>query len=606
MNDTINQDFQLRQLRQLTGLRFQFVPAGQSPYHVKAYSVPVQSAQQAQSLISSLAANDISAVFNPTNNTLNVVENEIEAQRLTLAIDGNNPNVIFVPIGEINGNPVYLTPLPSEQGPASIVVVARRAFAIVNVNGKLLPFYVSSGLAGKEAKYGIASGQWYPLLGLGDTWFNKMPNMKHNPAPELDQIAQMLNSKFPAAEFKERALRDDIPWADQSDINKIANQEFPEGVIDRLIQYGDSYYLPEDQQALYDKNANVYLPNTIEKLRRGPSNYLEIYNGPLAIEDDKNLRELQKEIPVRMVVNGGHVQFIPNRQYPDANAVRDMLSQRGINVGPDLSARFNDVLHSGVVYPELDVGPVAAEIDYGVKTVRPQHTPVTIEQSDIERLYNLLDAPVSVATSPTLSGGSNMFYYFFPDGPANVAPLQELLNGKYNLPTQRHSSSLHPDNDIIRIALNGNEDVTCPQLRPLVERTNSYMVDRDVQALSNMMSSFTRAISDNTVNGTHDFLYYIPQNPDYIDAAIFLMNKYGIICDTHLSSLNNKQCPIIRVPLFDNSYSKTPYLYEIQQKLRAASDAKKKNGFEAGRQNISQKSTWQKLKNILNGGINNK
>ncbi len=69
-----------------------------------------------------------------------------------------------------------------------------RAIVIVTVDGVRVPFYLSTGDAGKK---GVAAGKWYPIFGIGpDGWINKgtengiskyygMPNLKRT-AERLD------------------------------------------------------------------------------------------------------------------------------------------------------------------------------------------------------------------------------------------------------------------------------------------------------------------------------------------------------------------------------------------------------------------------------------
>jgi hypothetical protein len=46
-----------------------------------------------------------------------------------------------------------------------------RLHAVVELNGVRIPFYQSSG---NVPKYGIIPGRWYPILGVGDEWINKL------------------------------------------------------------------------------------------------------------------------------------------------------------------------------------------------------------------------------------------------------------------------------------------------------------------------------------------------------------------------------------------------------------------------------------------------
>ena len=73
-----------------------------------------------------------------------------------------------------------------------------RPMVVVKVNGHNVPFYLSSGEAGKDA-LGVSSGKWYPIFGINEEsgWVNKgtIAEMKtHYGSPELKAIADHLDS----------------------------------------------------------------------------------------------------------------------------------------------------------------------------------------------------------------------------------------------------------------------------------------------------------------------------------------------------------------------------------------------------------------------------
>jgi hypothetical protein len=45
-----------------------------------------------------------------------------------------------------------------------------RNIVVVNINGVHMPFYMSTGLGGKE---NVQPGLWYPFFGIKDGWLNK-------------------------------------------------------------------------------------------------------------------------------------------------------------------------------------------------------------------------------------------------------------------------------------------------------------------------------------------------------------------------------------------------------------------------------------------------
>lgn len=185
------------------------------------------SPEQLEEVQQSIAAKDLKFV-NQGNGYLKLVR--------SFDISGAAKNFT----GSIGKYNVYLEKLPTVGGGSSEVVnIAGRSVVVVNVNGHRIPFYVSSGQAGKDA-LGIPSGKWYPLAGIGQTdrgfgWFNKMADMNHNPVPELDEIASRLEKNLDPSKLKKMALDAQegsgiLPDA-SSAAGRIINSEFPNGVV---------------------------------------------------------------------------------------------------------------------------------------------------------------------------------------------------------------------------------------------------------------------------------------------------------------------------------------------------------------------------------------
>jgi len=88
-----------------------------------------------------------------------------------------------------------------------------RYITVVDVNGQRVPFYLSSGQAGKK---GVEAGKWYPIFGIGeDGWINKGSE-------------QQIASYYGVPEFKEAAQELDRTLGDmrgRSDV-PIVNEEY--------------------------------------------------------------------------------------------------------------------------------------------------------------------------------------------------------------------------------------------------------------------------------------------------------------------------------------------------------------------------------------------
>jgi len=91
-------------------------------------------------------------------------------------------------ITNIHGNPVYITEFGARSG---------RPIVMVEVNGRQIPFYISTGLAEKTT---VPTGKWEAFFGIGPTgWFNKGSLSEienHYGSQELKQIAQVLDAQI--------------------------------------------------------------------------------------------------------------------------------------------------------------------------------------------------------------------------------------------------------------------------------------------------------------------------------------------------------------------------------------------------------------------------
>lgn len=80
-----------------------------------------------------------------------------------------------------------------ESGTNNMVNYYHRNIVIVNINGVHMPFYMSTGLGGKE---NVQPGLWYPFFGIKDGWLNKGSQDQINSfygSPILQAITEQLN-----------------------------------------------------------------------------------------------------------------------------------------------------------------------------------------------------------------------------------------------------------------------------------------------------------------------------------------------------------------------------------------------------------------------------
>ena len=251
------------------------------------------------------------------------------------------------PIGKVHGNNVYLELIPTKSGKVSgIVGRGGRAIAVVIINGHRLPFYVSSGLSGKEAEYGIASGKWYPLQGISDAgWLNKMPDMNKNPYPELDLVCEMLEKKYPAAIFKQRALNMELPAADIDALLQSANSEFAEG-------------MPYNERSPYQyyRNHIIYLPAIIDAWRAAPKDFLEITSGALRIHELDTLWKIRKiDLMANSTLEDKVVWFSP--------VPSQLTARTGAETTQGIQEQLNRLGITGVFIPADNNGGIGVPIE---------------------------------------------------------------------------------------------------------------------------------------------------------------------------------------------------------------------------------------------------
>jgi hypothetical protein len=82
-------------------------------------------------------------------------------------------------------------------GKSKIIDYNDRKIVLFDVNGVNVPFYLSSGHAGKKD---VEAGKWYPFFGIGsDGWFNKLSAKEINNYYGIDilrSIAEALDKKI--------------------------------------------------------------------------------------------------------------------------------------------------------------------------------------------------------------------------------------------------------------------------------------------------------------------------------------------------------------------------------------------------------------------------
>jgi hypothetical protein len=99
-----------------------------------------------------------------------------------------------IPYDTLTFDEASQTAVPSS-GESDVIDYSGRKIVMRNINGVMVPFYLSTGSGGKK---GVAAGKWYPFFGIGkDGWINKTNEAEINDyygSPELRNVAEELNS----------------------------------------------------------------------------------------------------------------------------------------------------------------------------------------------------------------------------------------------------------------------------------------------------------------------------------------------------------------------------------------------------------------------------
>lgn len=84
---------------------------------------------------------------------------------------------------------------------------------------------------------------------------------------------------------------------------------------------------------------------------------------------------------------------------------------------------------------------------------------------------------------------------------------------------------------------------------------------QDIKELARISNDgFVTATSPNGIGGVSQFIYFIPRDGAAMDAASKIFEKYAIPMAPHMSSLNNRACPILRIPFTTETKRRYPEL----------------------------------------------
>lgn len=211
---------------------------------------------------------------------------------------------------------------------------------------------------------------------------------------------------------------------------------------------------------------------------------------------------------------------------------------------------------------------------------------MVIQPEDIQTLATMV-AEIQDAQSPRPVAGIHNFYYLVPTHPEYAPAIAEIIN-KYDMPAEQYISSLYKDTPIIRIP---KAIEILPTLHGLMKQIRTAQTNQiqtifsksDYNKLIKMMSHTCHARTVDKQGKEEKFIYYLPSDKEYTDKALAIFKKYKLPAQLHLSSLNNRMFPVIRVPL-------NPRTNEAFQNLEIVHEARtKRDALTRGRANILQK-----------------
>lgn len=126
-------------------------------------------------------------------------------------------------LGQLSKNNL-ISPINTEGGPANSVNYYGREMIIVNIGNAKVPFYRSTGQAGKK---NVPSGKWYVHFGIGDDgWINKGSEEQianQYGYPILQKWAKILNETFPNGVPNSRQIYDAKRFNESANIDSAAS-----------------------------------------------------------------------------------------------------------------------------------------------------------------------------------------------------------------------------------------------------------------------------------------------------------------------------------------------------------------------------------------------
>ena len=204
--------------------------------------------------------------------------------------DGSNP---VTPLKPTHFVPIPYTTPDGTTGYSKIINQGGRHTVLVNLRGTKVPFYISTGMGGKET---VEEGKWFPYFGRGsDGWLNKADEQSinaHYGSKHLKSVADWLNTHLGDTRGPDRGLltTDDgsgVPYAGykgphtaalNADLNPVKHDSEAEPLIknikDTLYKIHNEPKLPTTEYAIQH---SALLTKLKEHANRNPELNLGIH-----------------------------------------------------------------------------------------------------------------------------------------------------------------------------------------------------------------------------------------------------------------------------------------------------------------------------------------
>jgi len=102
----------------------------------------------------------------------------VSTDNKTAAYDSLVDNRISIDWNSVVYDPTFPGNKKNTSGSSNIIDYAGRKIVVINVEGRNVPFYLSTGSGGKVD---VTSGKWYPIFGISNSgWFNKLSSKEIN------------------------------------------------------------------------------------------------------------------------------------------------------------------------------------------------------------------------------------------------------------------------------------------------------------------------------------------------------------------------------------------------------------------------------------------